>query len=297
MVNVNVNVNLKTCLNILIILVIIGLILHNVGVPMKFGNPFDRRTSDIPVGAFMEKMENRNETENENENEKEELKQYVEKLVNCESGESDENGISGVRCVSSDLNGDGKRKVMNVEPMDNVENFVSGLGNGRGTFPQMQVKPNNFYTLNDNSSNFSSNVMDINKFYNNSFGDIEFATPYTGNAGNGQGSAKQIMDGNYLDKVGGGVSYVNKKNCDGTATFKPDMWQYKNEVVMNGGDLYDGVSGYDGMDGGLALFSNGANSGTDAAVCSGGDMSGCDMANDDLRMGMGIPGREQRTTL
>lgn len=278
------SLNVKVYINILLIIVIIGIIVSNMGVNIVIGrrdNPFTRDQSDYPVGTFMENFdgdENNDDNGEENsdvngdkrESSSEDLKKYADKLA----GMADDITKTVMDRVDDKVkNGNG-----NVEP--NVEKF------GNAPFPQMQVKPDNYFSVGPeaNVANFGSNVMDINKFYSNSFGDIEFKTPYNGGAqaGSGQISAKQQL---------GGFNSVDKKTGNGVGTYKPDMWQYKEELVMNGGNLFGEVSGFDGMNDGLATFDGSAVVGMQ---CAGDNMNNCKLGNDDLRMGMGILGRNQR---
>lgn len=274
------SLNIKVFINILLIILILSIVLNNLGLNIVIGrpSPFDAKQSDYPVGSMLENFES--------EDAQKALEKYADEIagLNGEEGEqrSAKRSLSSKRARRAREQKrvrDAKIEKAMEEVKENVEGFTSA-------FPQMPVKPENFFGLNEGSANFSSNVMDINKFYSNSFGDIEFKTPYKGNAGAGQLSAKQLLDG--------GVPKLDGKTANGTATFKPDMWQYKSELVMNGGNMFGGVSGYDGLDSGLAVYDGGAP--IVGAQCSGGDMNGCGVANDDLRMGLGVPGREQRFT-
>lgn len=274
--------NLKVYLNILLVIFIVSLILHNVGSLGVLGRTVGLRG----VEKFSERLrESGGESSGESGGEsggdmRSELERYAEELAGDE--EEEKQSVEKKEIVKAS-------EAIDTQPV--TEKF------GNMEFPQMPVKPGNFFGVNEGSANFNSNVMDINKFYKNSFGDIEFRTPYTGGAGKEQLSAKQVrsIEG-AMDSVNGvGGGYVNHKSSDGTATYKPDMWQYKGENVMNGGELFGGVSGFDGLDNGLAMYS-GLGGGMLTGKCNGGDMSGCGMGKDDLRMGMGRPGRYQRNT-
>jgi len=279
------SLNIKVYINILLVILIVSIVLNNVGIKLEFGtSPFNVKQSNYPVGSLMEQFDSGSDSGND-AGSREELERYADELAGLNGTEDTtvaKRGLSRKSALIAE-----ERKVERTAKEENVPEVKESFENFAGNFPQMPVKPGNFFGLADNSANFGSNVMDINKFYSNNFGDMEFRTPYTGNAGARQLSAKQMLDG--------GAPSVDTKTGNGTATYKPDMWQYKSEVVMNGGDLFNGVSGYDGMaDDGLALF----NSGTPVvgAACSGGDMSAASLDNDDLRMGLGVPGREQRFT-
>lgn len=298
------SLNIKAFINILLIILILSIVLNNVGLNIVIGrpSPFDVKQSDYPVGSMLENFEDSDA--------RAALEKYADELVGLNGDEGEQKSAKRGLSSKSARRSAERRKDRDVKieakvaAQKNVEEFTDA-------FPQMPVKPGNFFGLNDNSANFGSNVMDINKFYSNSFGDIEFKTPYTGNAGAGQLSASQQQAPTASQQaptarqmLDGGSPRLDSKTGNGTATYKPDMWQYKSELVMNGGNLFGSVSGFDGMDGGLAAY-DGVTKSTESetwgapvmsASCKGGDMSGCAVGNDDLRMGMGIPGRTQRFT-
>ena len=260
------SLNWKAYVNILLVIVIITLILHNVNVDVTFGalgTREEHRYDDSPPKGYES-----DDSDVEFGDMQSELEKYADKIAFGDSKEQ-------------------MNKQSVARGVDNKEQFY-GMSGG-ATFPKMAVKPENYFGDLNNVSNFSSNVMDINKFYSNSFGDIEFRTPYAGQAGAGQLSAAQTVGADYVDAMSKSHSFVNDKSSDGTKTFKADTWKYKNENVMNGGDLFNGVSGFDGMDNGLAVFNSAP---IMSNVCGDVDKYG----RDDLRMGMGAPARGQRET-
>lgn len=267
--------NIKVYINIFLVILIFTIILSNIGIQINIGSQINHENFENDGYASDSSVVSTSSTS------RKELEKYAEQLSGYDNKKRKVSGDK--REVSDDK--DNKREVSGDkdvrEQFSGFDGFGS-VGNG-GAFPQMPVKPGNFFGVTENTANFSSNVMDINKFYSNSFGDIAFKTPYTGNAGQGQLSAKQVLDG---------AEYMNSGSDNSTATYKPDMWQYKDEMVMNGGNLYSGVSGFDDMDSGLAVYNGGAP--IMSNTCTGGDMSG--KCADDLRMGMGVPGRQQRET-
>ena len=110
-----------------------------------------------------------------------------------------------------------------------------------------------------NDSNFQSNILNVNRFYKKNIND----TP-------------EII--------------TNKSNETNVNLFKnvskysnqPTTWNYKNELVMNGGELLSGITGYDNLIdqyftyGKTSLNSDSCNPPTRGS-----------MTNDDLRMGLG----------
>ena len=57
-----------------------------------------------------------------------------------------------------------------------------------------------------------------------------------------------------VDKVSHEKLYLSSRNDNmvGAKTVENTTWKYENEKVMNGGELFSGVSGYNDMDGGYA---------------------------------------------
>ena len=165
-----------------------------------------------------------------------------------------------------------------------------------GNDDDMPIKPVNFYGETYNSSNFSSDVMDLNKFYKNNFNN-KFVTPYEQNITynsielENQIKNKPINNNEFIDVKTKNFTYLDRMTNDGRGTFKPDFWKYNNESMMNGAPIFNGVSGFDSMNNNLAIY-NGDNK-IIANNCTDNNLS---LATDDLRMGMGNPGRNERLT-
>jgi len=155
------------------------------------------------------------------------------------------------------------------------------------------VKAGNYYVEDDNSANFMSNVLNINKFY-----DINNKVP-----GNYDG-----LDGSQLDKKDIHEKYspqflnkIEDQTCfpkrnlepsekDNTIPVKPDNWNYRNELPMNGGSVVGSVVGYDSLNSGFTMFDQ--NEKLINTRCSVGE--NCSREPDDIRFGLGYPNKEYK---
>ena len=104
------------------------------------------------------------------------------------------------------------------------------------------INPANFYTQDFNTPNFTSNVMDLRKFYSydNSPGETVNKVPDN--------------DDSFVEDVKSDPAWLIPKQKIGNH-LEPtsNYWNYKNEMPMNGGD-FGGLSGYEGMGGTYSVF-------------------------------------------
>ena len=118
----------------------------------------------------------------------------------------------------------------NVDEMEEYQNFMDDYVVGK-------VRAGNFYETDDNSPNFKSNLDDPAKFYHeedvNELRDL--AKALTGKADEPNPS-KQFN------------APAEPKLTD------PQMWNYKDESMMNGGQIINGVIGYDNDEDVFASF-------------------------------------------
>lgn len=117
------------------------------------------------------------------------------------------------------------------------------------------VKEGNYYVSNNNDPNFGSNVLDFRKFY----------THYPSTYKKKQGRKSQKFNS---------YSHANVQ------------WNYHDELPMNGGILFDNVSGYDMNQDAYSTFQDF----TSSTNCQP-EIRGT-KRNDDLRMGMGTLNQE-----
>jgi len=138
------------------------------------------------------------------------------------------------------------------------------------------VVASNKFIDDKNDSNFQSDVLNINRFYKKNVNNpLDYPT----------GKEKP-----------GGAEKVNSFTEISQYSNQPDIWTYKDELVMNGGELLNGITGYDNLIDQYSTY--GQTSLLDG--CSTKDSCvpsnrGATM-NDDLRMGLGIINQEERST-
>jgi len=113
------------------------------------------------------------------------------------------------------------------------------------------VKPDNYYMNDNNTPNFNSGVVNTARFYDMNMDGVMpdklQQSTYISPGGNKEMEDvmvdKQSKDSSYIDSV------TNKEQV-----FKPDTWQYKNELPMNGG-AFNGLLGFDSQGGNYAIYS------------------------------------------
>lgn len=136
------------------------------------------------------------------------------------------------------------------------------------------VKASNYYVEDENCVNFSSNVLNLNKFYRKNL-DL-----------GANGLQFDSLDAGQLAKlsqIGDQTCYPQRKN---------GAWEYRDESMMNGGKLVGDVVGFDMFNTGYASYN------TDEAInrrCS--VKENCNIEPDDIRQGMGYPNHENRELL
>ena len=106
------------------------------------------------------------------------------------------------------------------------------------------INPANFYTQDFNTPNFTSNVMDLRKFYS-----------YDNPPG---GTVNKVPDndGSFIQDVKSDPAWLIPKQKIGNH-LEPtsNYWNYKNEMPMNGGD-FGGLCGYEGMGGTYTIYNS-----------------------------------------
>jgi hypothetical protein len=112
-----------------------------------------------------------------------------------------------------------------------------------------QVNPANFYTQNFNTPNFTTDVLDLRKFYDYDLPASKSSTDLTNNksSGNNDGEMFQRAKEDAFPWLEG-PDKNKKKNV-----MESDYWSYKDELPMNGGS-FDGMVGYQNMGGSFAFF-------------------------------------------
>ena len=113
------------------------------------------------------------------------------------------------------------------------------------------VKPDNYYMNDNNTPNFNSGAVNTARFYDMNMDGVApdklQQSAYVSPGGNKEMEDvmvdKQSKNSSYIDTV------TNKEQV-----FKPDTWQYKNELPMNGG-AFNGLMGFDSQGGNFAIYS------------------------------------------
>ena len=104
------------------------------------------------------------------------------------------------------------------------------------------INPANFYTQDFNTPNFTSNVMDLRKFYS-----------YDNPPGETINKVPDNDDTFVKDVKSDPAWLIPKQKIANHLEPISNYWNYKNEMPMNGGD-FGGLSGYEGMGGTYSVF-------------------------------------------
>lgn len=162
------------------------------------------------------------------------------------------------------------------------------------------IKAGNFYVEDENSANFMSNVLNVNKFYDKN--DLnKVPGSYDGLGTSELQNLNEKYNPNFLNKVEDQTCFP-KRNLqdnnqlfnsteftkDNTTVFKPDNWNYKNELPMNGGTIVGNVVGFDSLNTGYSTYDDRVY--TVSKNCQN-DVD-CNQEPDDIRFGLGYPNRE-----
>jgi hypothetical protein len=139
-----------------------------------------------------------------------------------------------------------------------------------------QVNPANFYTQDFNTPNFTTDVMDLRKYYDYDLpASKSIGEPKEDKSGSGDGDMLRRTEAdNFPWKQG------PDKN-ENVNVMESDYWSYKNELPMNGGS-FDGLVGYQNMGGAFAFFDQYKPVAETHPKLT-----------DDLRSGMGTPQKEK----
>lgn len=139
-----------------------------------------------------------------------------------------------------------------------------------------QVNPANFYTQDFNTPNFTTDVLDLRKYYDYDLpASKSIGEPKEDKSGSGNGDMLRRTEAdNFPWKQG------PDKN-ENVNVMESDYWSYKDELPMNGGS-FDGLVGYQNMGGAFAFFDQYKPVAETHPKLT-----------DDLRSGMGTPQKEK----
>lgn len=140
-----------------------------------------------------------------------------------------------------------------------------------------QVNPANFYTQNFNTPNFTTDVLDLRKFYDYDLPASKSSTSLTDkmSSGNNEGDMLLRTEADAFPWLEGPDKNKNKN------VMESDYWSYKDELPMNGGS-FDGLVGYQNIGGAFAFFDQYKPVAETHPKIT-----------DDLRSGMGTPQKEK----
>jgi len=138
-----------------------------------------------------------------------------------------------------------------------------------------QVNPSNFYTQNFNTPNFTTNVLDLRKFYDYDLPASKLKTGPEEASGSHQDDMLRRTEADTFPWLEGPDKNKSKN------VMESDYWSYKEELPMNGGS-FDGLVGYQNMGSSFAFFDQ-----------YKGVSDAHPKITDDLRSGMGTPQKEK----
>jgi hypothetical protein len=140
-----------------------------------------------------------------------------------------------------------------------------------------QVNPANFYTQNFNTPNFTTDVLDLRKFYDYDLPASKSSSALTDNesSGNNEGDMLRRTEADNFPWLEGPDKNKNKN------IMESDYWSYKDELPMNGGS-FDGMVGYQNMGASFSFFDQYKPIAEEHPKIT-----------DDLRSGMGTPQKEK----
>lgn len=151
-----------------------------------------------------------------------------------------------------------------------------------------KVKPGNYYLEDENTANFKSNVLNINKFYQ-----IENGIPGSYDGLDSANLSNLFNKQSTLNKVEAQKCFPDRRVHNNTEICKPDNWNYKNEFAMNGGNIFGNVVGFDSLNTGFAMYNDQNLTVTNNCLTK----EDCSRKPDDIRMGLGYPNEKQRELL
>jgi hypothetical protein len=158
------------------------------------------------------------------------------------------------------------------------------------------IKPGNFYTSDDNIVNFPSNVLNVNEYYVRNQIDSNQNLRESSNEGNigsndpkfpNRGIQGVSPEGNIIERNKSNDPTFSNFNYENTYHKQPNMWNYQDELVMNGGKIGDFIgNGYYDLN---SAFSENkyTNKEFKNEIMN-------EYKNDDLRMGLGVPAKMSR---
>ena len=223
-------INIRFLINILLVIVILHLIITHLNNEREERLPYKKQFEPNDVKATYSV---------------EELNEYLEDM-DKPGQENFQSRAEMVNEIATEVNMPEQSPLVPVESPE---------------FPE----PSNYYTTDANTPNFTSNVMNVKKFY-------EQNPPNTAVE-----NSNQLNDVATMQTCDTPNSTINQ-NPD---FLKPDAWLYKNEMPMNGGQ-FGSITGFDNLESAYSLF----NTGNETQASYNQQNSVGAKQPDDIRMGL-----------
>lgn len=134
------------------------------------------------------------------------------------------------------------------------------------------IMPSNTFTSNLNVPNFESNVLNVQKFYTINSSDDSIENFDNLDAKKLKSNIQKLSEDNFTNEqsrqgtilkqtpIPNHSNDVNdsKSSFGRIATELPPVWEYKNELPMNGGTIGGGIVGFDALESQFSMYSSGS---------------------------------------
>jgi hypothetical protein len=257
----------KVIINALIIILIIYLILENVNYNYKF-NASNKKQNKIEENIKEYNIENERF-----ENERFENERFENEGFENEGFENE--GFKNNQSIDFLTNDDDL--VPNIDTILNKKCVDTEIESDN-------IKPGNFWLDANNTPNFDNNVTNVSKYYD--INSEEEAPPLNEITNYEENYAKKELEKTIIDKQSKQSCFLNENNQD-FATINPDFWKYKDESPMNGGEISNGIVGFDTLNSDFALYDKNK---INNQSCD----NNINCTDDDLRNGMSTEAQQSR---
>jgi hypothetical protein len=156
-----------------------------------------------------------------------------------------------------------------------METYVNKCNN-------IDIKAGNYYVEDENTSNFKSNVLNINDFYKTNKSLIGTYDNLDQNQLQNLQTVLRSETKKLLDPENNPYDKFNKYNMNNN-----NQWKYNNDLTMNGNKIYDNVYGYDNFETNYTTYNNNI-------IYNHPKNNSNSLFQDDERMGLGYPNRDNR---
>ncbi len=244
-------------INGLILLIFLHILLSNVDFHHVIGKP-----KEVVVEKFGRQL---GMPDQENENRKK--MEYQKSIQFLQDGNEN----------SASRDDDFKQKLLSfIKKGDTPKQPVESSEKAQQQFVDknvLPVMPSNTFTSNVNVPNFESNVLNVAKFYTinssdsssmENFDNMDAKTLKSSigklssdDFTNEQSRQGVIMKQTPIPNLSNDVNDA-KSSFGRVATELPPVWEYKNELPMNGGTIGGGIVGFDALESQFSMYSSGS---------------------------------------